>query len=149
MDYLYDWESNPAANTIREFRTTLRGTGTILKMITNDAGGNQISQAWLNSYITSGIHAIVDFAGTYHLGAFASGPIDSSGQLQIWFPKRSGTGLPLFLQIPYVVATPENLPGSVIPMMQIVARTRTDFTVQFTGLTAGQAVRVNYIAYGE
>jgi hypothetical protein len=149
MDYVYDWNSNPATNIIREFRTAFRGTGTITNVITNDAGGNQISQAWLNAYITSDIHATVDFAGTYHLGAFASGRTDSNGQLHVTFPTRPGTGLPLFLKIPHVVATPENPSGSAASMMTIVGRTRTYFTIKFAGLGAGKAVRINYMAYGE
>jgi hypothetical protein len=149
MDYVYNWDSNRATNVIREFRTAFRGTGSITKLITNDAGGNQISEVWINAYITSDVHTTVDFAGTYHLGGFATGSTDSDGLLKVVFPERPGTGLPLFLQIPHVVATPENPSGSAMPTVTIVARTRTYFTVKFAGMGPGQAVKINYIAYGE
>jgi hypothetical protein len=149
MDYVYDWVSNPAANVIREFRTGFRGPGRIIKTITNDAGGNQISEAWINAYITSDVHAVVDFAGTYHLGAVATGSTDSNGQLKITFPRRPGTGLPLFLQIPHVVVTPEGGSEAAVPMVTIVARTRTYFIIKFAGWGAGHVVAVNYLAYGE
>jgi hypothetical protein len=118
-------------------------------MSTNDAGGNQISEAWINAYITSDVHAVVDFAGTYHLGAAATGSTDSNGQLQVTFPRRPGTGLPLFLQIPHVVVTPEGRSEAAVPMVTIVARTLTYFIIKFAGWGAGHIVAVNYLAYGE
>jgi hypothetical protein len=148
MEFVYDWDRSPGANVIREFRTAFRGTGKITKTVTNDAGGNQISEAWINAYITSDVHAIVDFSGTYHLGAFASGRTDADGHLKIAFPARPFTGLPLFLQIPHVVVTPENISDSRMPIVAIVARTRTYFTLRFVDM-AERAVSVNYLAYGE
>jgi hypothetical protein len=149
MDYVYDWDSNPVANIIREFQTAFRGTGTVTKVITNDAGGNQISQACLRGYVVSGVDATVDFAGTYHLGAAASGSTDSNEQLKVNLPTRPGTRFPLFLQLPHVTVTPENPSGSAVPMVTIVARTRTYFTIKLAGLGAGQAVTINYLAYGK
>jgi hypothetical protein len=149
MDHVYNWDSNLVPNVIREFRTAFRGTGTLTTTITNDTGGNQISEAWINAYIISDVHATVNFAGTYHLGAFGSGTTDSNGQLKVTFPTRPGTGLPLFLQTPHVVVTPENNSGSTVPTVTIVARTRTYFTIKWTGWGAGHAVKLNYLAYGE
>jgi hypothetical protein len=149
IDYIYAWDRNPHANVVREFRTAFRGTGKITKTITNDEGGNQISEAWVNAYITSDVHAIVDFSGTYHLGAFASGRTDDNGEIKITFPTRPFTGLPLFLQVPHVVVTPENVLEPAIPMVTVVARTRTYFTLKFKGMGSGRVVSINYIAYGE
>lgn len=149
MDYVYDWDGNPATNVIREFRTAFRGTGKITKTITNDVSGNQISEAWVNALITSDVHPTVDFAGTYHLGGFATGSTDATGLFKVTFPARPGTGLPLFLKTPHVIATPENSSGSAVPMATIVARTRTYFTIKFARPGAGQAVSINYMAYGE
>jgi hypothetical protein len=149
MDYVYDWDHNPSANVIREFRTAFRGNGKITRTITNDSGGNQISEAWINAYITSDVHAIVNYAGTYHIGALASGRTDANGELKITFPTRPFTGLPLFLQIPHVVVTPENVAEPTMLMVTIIARTRTYFTLKFVGVGGEHAVSINYLAFGE
>jgi hypothetical protein len=149
IDYVYDWNSNAAPNVIREFRTTLRGTGKITRAITKDAGGNQISQACLDAYISSDTRATVDFTGIYHLGGSIIGWTDFSGHMKVTFPTRPETGLPLFLQTPHVVVTAENLSGYAAPVMIIVARNRSHFTIKFIALSRRRPVSINYIAYGQ